>query len=34
VVDVEPFTIFGGEDVPIFMLALVDKGQKSDLSQA
>jgi hypothetical protein len=25
---------FGGVDVPIFVLALIDKGKRSDLSQA
>lgn len=25
---------FGGEDVPVFLLALVSKGQRADLSQA
>ena len=25
---------FGGEDIPIFLLALVDKGKRSDLSAA
>ena len=25
---------FGGEDVPVFLLALVDKGQRANLSKA
>jgi hypothetical protein len=25
---------FGGEDVPLFLLGLIDKGQRADLSQA
>jgi hypothetical protein len=25
---------FGGDDIPIFLLALIDKGKRADLSQA
>ena len=25
---------YGGEDIPVFLLALVDKGERADLSQA
>jgi hypothetical protein len=25
---------YGGDDIPVFMLALIDKGERADLSQA
>lgn len=25
---------FGGDDIPVFLLALIDKGERADLSQA
>lgn len=25
---------FGGEDVPVFLLALIDKGQRANISKA
>ena len=32
--DIEQFTIIAGDDVPVLLLALIDKGEKDNLSKA